>query len=62
VTRQGDEAVVGPWVDGDRCGAETRDEPVHESVAVGIGLRQRGQEPGRALEQVRARVIRAPGL
>ena len=62
VARQRDEPVVGARVDGDRRRAETGDEAVHEPVALGIGLGQRRQEPGGALEQVGARVLGAARL
>ena len=62
VARQRDEPVVRARVDGDRRRAEAGDEPVHEPVALGIGLRQGREEPGRAFEQVRARVLRAACL
>src|SRR5206468_12402854 len=57
-----DEAVVRLRVDGDRGRAETRDKAMDQAVAGRIGFRERGQEPGRTVEQLRARVGGAVGL
>jgi hypothetical protein len=56
MARQRDELVVGLGVDRDRRRAECRDEAVNEAVALGVGLRGRGQEPGRAVEEIDRRV------
>ena len=49
-------------VDRDRERAELGDEAVHLAVALGVGVRGRGQKPGRALEEPRGGVLgaRAP--
>ena len=62
VARQRDDPVVRLWVDRDRRRAEPGDERVDEPVALRVGLGQRRQEPGRALEQLAARVLRPARL
>ena len=62
VARQRDEPVVRLRVDRDRGRAELGDEPVDEPVALGIGAGERRQEPGRALEELGARVLRPARL
>ena len=57
VAGQSDDAVVRRRLDRDRRRAQLGDEPVDEPVAGGVRLRDRGQEPGRALEQVGGRVL-----
>jgi hypothetical protein len=57
VAGQRDEPVVGFRVDGDRRGAERRDEAVDEPVAGRVGLGQRRQEPRCALEELGGRVL-----
>ena len=44
-------------VDRDGPRPERRDEAVHEPVALGLGRRERRQEPGRAFEELRARML-----
>ena len=62
VARQRDDPVVRLGVDRDRSRAEPGDEGVDEPVALRIGLGERGQEPGRALEELAARVLRPARL
>ncbi len=62
VAREREQAVVRARVDGDGGRAERGDETVQEPVALRVARRGRGQEPGRALEQLGARVLRAVRL
>ena len=62
VARQRHDPVVRLGIDGDGGRAEARDEGVDEPVAVRVGLGKRRQEPGRALEELAARVLGAAGL
>ncbi len=58
VARQRDQAVVSVGVDRDGDGADRSDERMQRAVALGVGLRDRGEEPGRAVEELGARVGR----
>jgi hypothetical protein len=62
VARQRDQPVMALRVDRDRHGTERGDEPVDEPVALRVGRRDRRQEPGRAVEEIRARMRRAVRL
>ena len=62
MARDRDEAIVGVGIDGDRDRAERRDEAVHEPVALGLGRRHGGQEPRRALEELRGRALGSAGF
>ena len=52
VARQRDEPVVRCGIDRDGRRAEPGDEAVHVPVALRVGRGERGQEPGRALEEI----------
>ena len=62
VARQREQPVVGAGVDGDGLGAERGDERVQVAVARRVRVGDRGQEPGRADEQVDHRVLGAAHL
>ena len=62
VARQREQAVVRAGIDRDRLGAERRDERVEVAVARRVRVGDRGQEPGRADEQVDHRVLGAAHL
>ena len=62
VAREREETVVRGRVDRDRHRAQGRDEPVQQAVALGLGLGDRRQEPGRAREELVAAVHRAARL
>ena len=62
VAEDGHEPVVGLGVDRDRAGAELHDEAVQALVEEAARLLVRREVPGRALEQVGARVLHAGGL
>ncbi len=57
MARQRDEPVVGDRVDRNGPRAERGDEAVHEPVAIRLGCRERRQEPGRAVEEIGARML-----
>ena len=62
MTRYRNEAVVCTWIDRNRTSAELRDESVHGAVALGLGRRERREEPRRAFEEIRARAPRTANL
>ena len=62
VARQRQQPVVGAGVDRHRRRAERGDEGVQVAVALRVGLGDRGEEPGRAVEQVAAGVLGAAQL
>ena len=62
VARQRDEPVVRVGSIATGVAPSVGDEAVHEAVALGVGLRDRRQEPGRALEEPGARVLGAARL
>ena len=62
VARERDEPVVRLGVDRDRDGAECGDEAVHEAVALRVGRGGRREKPGRALEELGGRTLRAARL
>ena len=62
VARDGQQAVVHARVDRDRRGAERGQQAVQVAQAGGLGLGQRREVPGRALEQLGAGVLRAARL
>jgi hypothetical protein len=62
VARHRDEPVVRLGVDRDGERAERGDEAVQELVALRLGRGDRGQEPGRALEELRGRALRPASL
>ena len=62
VARDRDEAVVRVGGDRDRDRAERGDEAVEQLVPLGLGARDRGQKPGRALEQLGRRPLGAARL
>ena len=62
MAREREQPIVRMRVDRHRHGPERGDEPVHEPVPGRRRLRERGEEPGRALEELRARMFRAAGL
>ena len=62
MARDRDEPVVGIGADRDGTCAERGHEAVHEPQALGRRRGRRRQEPRGALEQLRRRPLRAPGL
>ena len=62
VARQREQAVVRAGIDRDGLGAERGDEGVQVAVAPRVGVGRRREEPGRAVEEVGHRVLRAAHL
>src|SRR5436190_1681387 len=52
VAGQREDAVVRGGVEADRVGPESRDETLDELDARGVARRERGEEPGRPVEEI----------
>ena len=57
MARQRDETIVRVGIDRDGDGTDRGHERVQRAVALRVGLRDRREEPRRAVEQLRARVL-----